>query len=136
MSESRLAYSKLLLSEFRDDLSIKKGISNRLSKSFLRELIGVASNHDKSLFDLYRRNCVAFLNVTRDLEAPTNFRYRIAFSLKYPLLLVLIVKILKFLRTFLIAPKVRHEFKFTLINPVFPIVKVIKFLGRRIGETK
>ena len=136
MSESRLAYSKILFSEFQDDISIKKGISNRLSKSFLRELIAAASGPDKSFFDLYRHNCIAFLNVTKNLEAPTNLRYRIAFSLKHPSLLVLIVKILKFLRKFLVAPKIRFEAKLSLINPVFLIVKVIKFFGRRISETK
>ena len=134
MSESRLAYSKILLSEFQDDVSIKKGISNRLSKSFLRELIAVASNPNKSVFDLYRGNCVAFLNVTKEFNTTIKFRYRIGFSLKNPHLLVLVVNISKFLRKLLIGPEFTIRFK--LINPFSLFFRIVIFLGRRISETK
>jgi glycosyltransferase involved in cell wall biosynthesis len=134
MSESRVAYSKMLLSEFQDDVSIKKGVSTRLSKSFLRELIAVASNPDPSQFDLYRGNCVAFLNVTKELKAPIKFRYRIAFTLKNPQLLLLIVNILKFLRRLLTTPKFKVNFEYG--NPFFPGLRIVKFLVRQIRETK
>ncbi len=135
MSESRLAYSRLLLSEFQDDESLKKGISNRISKSFLSELIAVASSRDKSQFNSYRSNCATFLSITKELKAPTKFRYRIMFSLRYPLLLVLIVKMVKVIK-FLIEPKFGNKVEFLLKKLVSLIVKVIKFLGRHIGETK
>jgi len=134
MSESRLAYSKILLSEFRDDVSIKKGISNRLSKSFLRELIAAASIPNNSQFDLYRGNCVAFLKVTKEFNTTIKFRYRIMFLLKNPKLLVLFVNILITLRKLLVAPEFTIKIKF--INPFSLFFRIVRFLGRRIRETK
>jgi glucose-1-phosphate thymidylyltransferase len=99
MSESRLGYAKLLFTEFEDDAIIKAGISDRLSSSFLRELIAITALEDSSQFFSYRENCLAFLKIAKQLRADVKFRYKAAFSLSDPRVLLLSAKTYKFLKS-------------------------------------
>jgi glycosyltransferase involved in cell wall biosynthesis len=103
MSESRLAYSALLFNEYEGDKIILEGIANRLANSFLRELISSANDQRDSDFYSYKENCQLFVYATKKANAHLKFRYKVAFQIRNPKLLLLMVRSGKFLRKLLSA---------------------------------
>jgi glucose-1-phosphate thymidylyltransferase len=103
MSESRLAYSVLLFNEYEGDKIIRDGIASRLANSFLRELISSASDQRDSDFYSYRENCHEFVKVARGSNVHLKFRYKVAFRIRNPKLLLILVNSGKFLRKLLSA---------------------------------
>jgi len=98
MSESRLAYSVLLFKEYEEDKIIRDGIAMRLANSFLRELLSSAKSQRGSDFNSYRENCHKFVKVAKESNAHLKFRYKVAFQIRNPKLLVALVNSGKFLR--------------------------------------
>lgn len=103
MSESRLAYSVLLFKEYEEDKIVLDGIAIRLANSFLRELLSSAKSQRGSDFYSYRENCHKFVKVATESNAHLKFRYKVAFQIRNPKLLLALVNSGKFLRKFLHA---------------------------------